>query len=238
VATVTLPALSRTATDGVTDDFRSTLSKGLRLVAFLVLPSSLGLILLADPIVSLLYERGAFDAQDRLQTAAALRAYAYGLLGYAWLKVLQPAFYAVDKRWLPMMVSILALVLNLAFNWFFVFVMRWGHESLALTTSISATVNFLILFIAMRRFAGDIGGGELISLLGKLSLAAVAMSLVCIAANHWLFPDPGKLSMWHRALWLMLTIGAAQLAYFSIASLMKVTEAKEAIAMVMRKLRG
>jgi transcriptional regulator with XRE-family HTH domain len=85
------------------------------------------------------------------------RAYAYGLLGYAWLKVLQPAFYAVDKRWLPMMVSILALLLNLAFNWFFVFVMRWGHESLALTTSISATVNFLILFVAMRRFAGDIG---------------------------------------------------------------------------------
>ena len=238
VATVTLPALSRAATNGITDDFRSTLSKGLRLVAFLVLPSSLGLILLADPIVSLLYERRAFDAQDRLQTAAALRAYAYGLLGYAWLKVLQPAFYAVDKRWLPMMVSILALVLNLAFNWFFVFVMRWGHESLALTTSISATVNFLILFIAMRRFAGDIGGGELISLLGKLSLAAVAMSLVCIAANHWLFPDPGKLSMWHRALWLMLTIGAAQLAYFSIASLMKVAEAKEAIAMVLRKLRG
>jgi putative peptidoglycan lipid II flippase len=235
---VTLPALARAATAGITDEFRSTLSKGLRLVAFLVLPSSLGLILLADPIVSLLYERGAFDAHDRMQTAAALRAYAYGLLGYAWLKVLQPAFYAIDKRWLPMMVSILALVLNLAFNWFFVFVMHWGHESLALTTSISATVNFLILFIAMRRFAGNIGGGELLVLLGKLAFAAAVMSLVCIAASHWLMPDPGQLSIWQRTLWLMLTIGGAIVAYFAAASLMKVDEAKEAIAMVMRKLRG
>ena len=80
VATVTLPALSRAAVDGIGEDFRPTLAKGLRLVAFLVLPSTLGLVLLAEPIVSVLYERGAFDATDRLQTAGALRAYGYGLL--------------------------------------------------------------------------------------------------------------------------------------------------------------
>jgi hypothetical protein len=64
------------------------------------------------------------------------------------------------------------------------------------------------------------------------------MSLVCIAANQWLFPDPGALPMWQRAFWLMLTIGVAQVAYFAVANLMKVDEAKEAIAMVMRKIRG
>jgi putative peptidoglycan lipid II flippase len=123
VATVTLPALSRAAVGGISADFRPTLAKGLRLVAFLVLPSTIGLVLLAGPIVSVLYERGAFDAVDRIQTAGALRAYGYGLLCYAWLKVLQPAFYAIDKRWLPMMVSFFTLALNLGFNWFFVFVM-------------------------------------------------------------------------------------------------------------------
>jgi putative peptidoglycan lipid II flippase len=237
VATVTLPALSRAAVGGIGEDFKPTLSKGLRLVAFLVLPSTLGLVLLAEPIVSVLYERGAFDAHDRMQTAAALRAYGYGLLCYAWLKVIQPAFYAIDKRWIPMMVSILALGINIGFNWFFVFVMRWGHEALALTTSISATINFLILYTAMRKFAGDFGSADLLSLLIKLAGAGAAMAAVCLAANHWFFMDPAHLPFWLRAGGLMATVGVAAIVYFAMARLLKVSEAKEALAMITRRLR-
>jgi putative peptidoglycan lipid II flippase len=237
VATVTLPALSRAAIGGIGTDFRPTLAKGIRLVAFLVLPSTIGLVLLAEPIVSVLYERGAFDSLDRMQTAAALRAYGYGLLCYAWLKVLQPAFYAIDKRWLPMMVSIFALVLNLSFNWFFVFVMRWGHESLALTTSITASVNFLILYAAMRKFAGDIGTAELLTLFAKLLLAGAAMGGVCIAANRYFFMDPAHLPFWLRAGGLMVTVGIAAVLYFAVARLLKVKEAGDALEMITRRLR-
>ena len=237
VATVTLPALSRAAVGGVSEDFRPILAKGLRLVAFLVLPSMLGLVFLAEPIVSVLYERGAFDAVDRLRTAGALRAYGYGLLCYAWLKVLQPAFYAIDKRWLPMMVSLFALCLNLGFNWFFVFVMKWGHESLALTTSITATFNFLILFVAMRRFAGDLGTGSLLVMLGKLMLAGVAMSAVCLAANRWVFPDPAKLAILWRAAALTATVASAAIVYFVSARILRVSEAGDALDMVMRRFR-
>jgi putative peptidoglycan lipid II flippase len=237
VATVTLPALSRAAVGGIGEDFKPTLAKGLRLVAFLVLPSTLGLVFLAEPIVSVLYERGAFDATDRLQTAGALRAYGYGLLCYAWLKVLQPAFYAIDKRWLPMVVSIFSLAINLACNWFFVFVMRWGHESLALTTSISATMNFLILFIAMRKFAGDIGTASLLVLLAKLALAGAAMAGVCVAANRFFFIDPAHLSIWLRTGGLVVTVGVAALIYFAAARLLKVEEAKDALQMITRRLK-
>jgi len=238
VATVTLPALSRAAVGGIGTDFKPTLSKGLRLVAFLVLPSTLGLVLLAGPIVSVLYERGAFDAHDRMQTAAALRAYGYGLLCYAWLKVIQPAFYAIEKRWIPMLVSIFALGVNIGFNWFFVFVMRWGHESLALTTSISATLNFLILYFAMRRYAGDFGTADLLVLLAKLAGAGAVMAAVCLAANRWFFMDPAQLPFWLRALGLLATVGAAALVYFAAARVLKVAEAKDALDMVSRRLRG
>ena len=238
VATVTLPALARAAVGGISTDFKPTLAKGLRLVAFLVLPSTLGLVLLAEPIVSVLYERGHFGAFDRMQTAVALRAYGYGLLCYAWLKVLQPAFYAIDKRWLPMMVSLFALGLNLGFNWFFVMVMRWGHESLALTTSISATVNFLILFVAMRRFVGDIGTRDLLGLLAKLAVAGGAMAVVCLLATHFFFQDPGHLSWWLRAGGLMATVGAAAGVYFLAARVLHVAEARDALEMVTRRLRG
>jgi putative peptidoglycan lipid II flippase len=237
VATVTLPALSRAAVGGISADFKLTLAKGLRLVAFLVLPSMLGLVMLAGPIVSVLYERGHFDALDRMRTAVALRAYGYGLLCYAWLKVLQPAFYAIDKRWLPMMVSIFALGLNLGFNWFFVFVMRWGHESLALTTSITASANFLILFVAMRQFVGDIGTRELLGLLAKLAVAGAAMAGVCLAATHYFFKDPGHLSWWLRAGGLLATVSVAALVYFVAARVLKVAEAKDALELVTRRLR-
>ena len=237
VATVTLPALSRAAVGGITEDFKPTLAKGLRLVAFLVLPSMLGLVLLAEPIVSVLYERGHFDAHDRLQTAVALRAYGYGLLCYAWLKVLQPAFYAIDKRWLPMLVSIFALGLNLTCNWLFVFVMHWGHESLALTTSISAAVNFLILFLAMRKFVGDIGSRELLELLAKLTLAGAALAAVCLTAMHYVFQDPGHLPLWLRAGGLLATCAVAGAVYFLTATLLQVSEARDALALVTRRLR-
>ena len=237
VATVTLPALARAAVGGIGADFKPTLAKGLRLVAFLVLPSMLGLILLAEPIVSVLYERGHFSAHDRLQTAVALRAYGYGLLCYAWLKVLQPAFYAIDKRWLPMMVSLFALGLNLGFNWFFVFVMHWGHESLALTTSITASVNFLVLFVAMRRFVGDLGTRDLLVLLAKLTLAAAPMAGVCLAATRFLFHDPGHLPLWQRAGGLAATVGVAACAYFLTARLLRVAEARDAMELVLRRLK-
>lgn len=238
VATVTLPALSRAAVGGIGEDFKPTLANGLRLVAFLVLPSTLGLVLLAGPIVSVLYERGAFDAHDRLQTAGALRAYGCGLLFYAWLKVIQPAFYAIEKRWIPMMTSILALGVNLGFNWFFVFVMRWGHESLALTTSISATLNFLILYFAMRRFAGDPGTADLLALLFKLLLACAAMAAICIAADRFFFMDPAHLPFWLRAFGLAATCSVAAVVYFAAARLLHVAEAKDALAMLTRRLRG
>jgi len=238
VATVTLPALARAAVGEIGPEFRQTLAKGLRLVALLVLPSTIGLVLLAEPIVSVLYERGAFDAHDRAQTAAALRAYGYGLVCYASLKVLQPAFYAIDRRWLPMVVSIIALFVNLGCNWFFVFVMQWGHAALALTTSISATINFLILFVAMRKFAGDFGTADLLRLLGNLLLAGAVMAAVCMAANHWFFADPAELPLWQRAGALALTVGVAAVVYFTMTRLLRVAEAREALDMITRRLRG
>ena len=236
VATVTLPALSRAAVGGVGDDFRTTLANGIRLVVFLVLPATVGLVVLADPIVSVLYERGAFDAVDRAQTAAALRSYGYGLLFYASLKVLQPAFYAMDKRWVPMLVTLGSLGINVGFNWFFVVVMRWGHEWLALTTSISATLNFLVLYVVMKTLAGDIRTGALVVLLGKLVVAAGTMGLLCHGVRMTFLADPAALPIVWRALGLAVVVPCGAAVYFTLAKLLRVEEARQAVAWVRGKL--
>ncbi|MEO5913928.1 MAG: murein biosynthesis integral membrane protein MurJ [Luteolibacter sp.] len=237
VATVTLPALSRAAIGGISPEFSPTLAKGLRLVAFLVIPSTIGLAVLAEPIISVIYEHGKFTALQREQTALALRAYGYGLVFYAALKVLQPAFYAIDKRWFPMLVSFLALGLNLGFNYLFVYVFKWGHESLALTTSITASVNFLLLYLAMRKFSGDPGTVPLLVMLGKLLIAGGLMAAVCMLANHYLFADLAHTKIWLKIILLSATMGAASLVYFISAQALRVAEAGEALGMITRKLR-
>jgi len=238
VATVTLPALSRAAIEGVGKDFAPTLAKALKLVMFLVLPSTVGLVVLAGPIISLVYERGNFDAMDRIAVAGALQAYGYGLLFYAGLKVLQPAFYAIDKRWLPMIASLIALFVNIICNYTFVFVFKWGHESLALTTSIVASLNFLFLYAAMIRHAGDIGSKGLVVAFFKIGVATAAMGGVCYFGNVFLFGDLDALVLWKKAIWLCGLIGIAGAVYLAVAFVLKVDEISDVVALIKKRVGG
>jgi putative peptidoglycan lipid II flippase len=236
VATVTLPALSRAAMNGVGKDFGPTLLKGLKLVTFLVFPATVGLVVMAQPIVSLLYERGKFDEMDRLATAGALQAYGCGLLFYAGLKVLQPAFYAIEKRWLPMIASLLALVVNLVCNYTFVFVFKWGHESLALTTSIVASLNFMFLYAAMTRYAGDIGTGRLLIAFLKIGLATAVMAAVCYYGSQMFLGDLSGMLFWKKAFAVFGLIGVAGVVYLMVTLLLKVDEIRDVVALVRKRL--
>jgi putative peptidoglycan lipid II flippase len=236
VATVTLPALSRAAMNGMGTDFAPTLLKGLKLVMFLVFPATVGLIMLAQPIVSLLYERGKFDQLDRLATAGALQAYGCGLLFYAGLKVLQPAFYAIEKRWLPMIASLMALVVNLVCNYTFVFVFKWGHESLALTTSIVASLNFIFLYLAMMRYAGDIGTKSLVLAFIKIGFSTAVMAAVCYFGNQLLLADLGDMVFWRKAVAVIGLIGVAGVVYLIATLALKVEEINDVVTLVKKRL--
>ena len=145
LGTVTLPLLSRLVVAGEMGAFRSELARALRLMFLLTVPSTIGLMMLAEPIISVIYQHGRFDAHEAAQAGGALRFYAIGLGGYAALKVLVNAFYALDRRKTPMIVSFLAVGLNLVFNWIFTFRLGWGHRGLAFSTGCVATCNFLLL---------------------------------------------------------------------------------------------
>src|SRR2546421_10995625 len=109
LGTVALPLLARMAASGNTQAFRSELARGMRLAFLMTIPASVGLMMLAEPIISVLYQHGRFGARETAESAAALRFYAIGLCGYAALKVLVNAFYALDRRKTPMVVSFLAV---------------------------------------------------------------------------------------------------------------------------------
>ena len=237
LGTVALPLLARMAATGNTEAFRSELARGMRLTFLMTIPSSIGLMVLAEPIISVLYQHGRFGAHETAESAAALRLYAIGLCGYAALKVLVNAFYALERRRTPMLVSFLAVGLNLALNWTLTVRFNWGHRGLALSTACVATTNFLILYALMRSHLGRLESRAMLALLSKLALASAVLLLASWAGAHFLLADWAVQSFWPKCLSLVLVIVLAAAAFFVTASALGVGEVHEIARAVHRRLR-
>lgn len=177
VATVNLAAVSRSAAAGDLAAFRATLATSIKLVAFLTLPATAGLVALREPIIALLYEHGRFDAHDTLRTADVLLAYAVGLYAYAAVKVLAPAFYALQApRW-PLYASITAVGVNIVTS--LALYRRLEAPGLAIGTSLGALANYAVLLWVFARRYGGLGGFGVVSQLVRVLAAAVAMGFAC-----------------------------------------------------------
>ena len=236
VGTVTLPMISRSAATGDIPAFRSALSHALRLVMLLTIPAAIGLMMLARPIVSLIYEHGRFDAYATEQTAMALQCYAIGLAAYSAVKVLAPAFYALDRRYLPMLVSMLSIVINFVLNWFFMFKLHLGHRGLALSTSLVAITNFVLLYIMMRRYAGRLETGALFQTLAKLLVAGALLAGVCWLFSGAIFAPGSRIPEWKKILQVLGAVTAGGLVFFAAAFALRVSELDDVVEMVRRKL--
>ena len=236
VATVTLPAVSKIAAGGDMAHFRETLAKAVRLALFLTLPATVGLVSMSNEIIGLIYQRGKFVLNDTIQTSGALEFYAGGLMAYACIKVLSPAFYALDRKWTPMTVSFIAIGLNALLNWFFTFRLGMGHRGLALSTSLSATANFFMLYFFMRRAAGGMHGLALLGSFARMLVAALLLAGVCVAGKHVLGEALMSPMILDRLWSLLSVIAVGAGVYFGACILLRVDEARDALALLKRKI--
>ncbi len=237
LGTVALPMLSRMAAAGNHEGFRTELARGLRLVLLMTVPAAIGLIMLAGPIVSVLYQHGRFSAHDALETADALRLYAIGLCGYAALKVLVNAFYAIDRRKTPMVVSLCAMGLNVLLCWLTTMRLHWGPQGLAFSTACVATTNFVVLYALMRRHLGRLESRAMLRLLARLSVACAGLALICWGGSSWLLANwPGE-AFWPKLGGLLVVIVTGVGAFFGCAMLLGIEEMHDIAQVVKRKLR-
>jgi putative peptidoglycan lipid II flippase len=209
----------------------------MRLAFLLTIPSAIGLAMLASPIISVIYQHGRFTAEMTRQTAAALQFYAIGLVSYAVLKVLTPAFYAVGKRNTPMVVSFLAIGANLFLNWLFTFRLGWGHRGLAFSTSLVATINFLLLYALMRRHTRRLETHQMLLALVKICLAGALLAVVCWAANYWWLDAWASLRFFAKLTALLVTILFGAIAFFAAAFLLRISEVQDIIDVFRRRFR-
>lgn len=184
IGSAALPSIARSAAAGKMDDFRHTLSHSLGTVLLLTVPSSVGLAILGKSIIGAIYQGGAFELYDTQQTALALSYYSAGLIGYAALRVLTPAYYALGDARTPMLVSIGSIIVNYVVASTMIRVAGMGHAGLALTTSSVALFGFLVLFAILRGRLGGIHGRALSAQFAKISLASAAMAGVVLLSSR------------------------------------------------------
>jgi putative peptidoglycan lipid II flippase len=183
LGTAVLPSMSRLANNGDMKALISSVSFSLRLIAFFTIPASVALIVLAEPIVGVLFQRGRFTLLDTQQTADALVWYTVGLWAFSGLKVVTQSFFALKDTRTPLWVSIGAVVVNLVAGLLLMKPMAQG--GLALATSLAAAFNLLVLFVLLLRRVKGFPVKEFLISLGKLSAASLIMGAALLYGRVW-----------------------------------------------------
>ena len=217
MAVVLLPTLSRHAAKGELKELVKTLSFSIRIILFITIPATIGLIILREPIVNTLWERGEFMHTSTQGTSVALLFYSFGLCAYSGIKIIAPAFYSLQDTKTPAKIGIYSMVLNIILN--FVLMGPLKHGGLALATSLSALFNVTILIHYLRKRLGLLGGKEILNSLIKMSIAAGIMgAIIYISKEIWFkFDDPIEI----RIAILLACISIGMLVYALVSHILR-----------------
>jgi putative peptidoglycan lipid II flippase len=185
IGMASLPSLSGLASQGKTEEFKETLSFAFRLVSFISVPAMVGLIALKTPIVNLLFQRGLFDYSATEKTAFALLFYSVGLWAIAGARTIVPAFYSLQDTWTPLKIALICLGANILFIGILISPLK--HGGLALATSLSSTLNLILLFWKLNSKLGKIDMGKNIKSLLRDVFCSLPMGLaaylICSMGN-------------------------------------------------------
>ncbi|PIE88861.1 MAG: hypothetical protein CR997_14160 [Acidobacteria bacterium] len=216
-----LPLMAKQAANKEIDTMKETLVSSLTMVFALTLPATAGLILLARPIIHLLFEHGVFTAADTIATANTLVFYAIGLFAYSANKVLVPAFYALGKTRYPVIASFLAVGLNLIIVFFTID--HYQYLAIAFSTSCTMIINFLFLTVVLYRKLGGFSLRYLLAGLLKTGTATgamvVALLLLIPFCQQWLDG-----TILRQIAGLFILISGAGLLYLLLLTVLKLPE--------------
>jgi putative peptidoglycan lipid II flippase len=202
---------------------------------FLNLPATIGLIVLARPIVAVIFEHGNFTAADTVATAAALQLYAIGLIGYSIVRIISPTFYAVGRSRIPVMVSAGSVLVNVALNVTLVGIL--GYRGLALGTSITAIVNAGVQLFLLRREIHGIEGARIAASFARVVVASAVMGAVTWGVHMAMLGALPGAALALQMIRLVVTIAVSMAALVAAAQLLGIREFAEARDLVLGRLK-
>jgi putative peptidoglycan lipid II flippase len=239
MSTALLPTLSHQAAAQDFVEMKRTFGFSLRVVSFIAIPAAVGLILLRQPIIQVLFQHGKFVAESTALTARALFYYSLGLPAFAAIKLITPMYYSMHDTMTPARVGAYALGLNILFNSvFLLFFLRYlSNGSPALASSLAAYFNFVLLFAIFRKRHGRLGARGLVASLSKMGACAAVMAAVCYWAlriSH--FADASHFLRQAGLLAAIILVSTA--IYFGLAWLLRCEELGEFFLLLRRAERG
>jgi putative peptidoglycan lipid II flippase len=220
VATVLFPSLARLAARGDEDGFRDTVSRGLRQINFLLLPAAAASIVLAEPIVRLLYERGAFDPEETTVVAQCLAAFSVGLAFNGMMLMLNRGFFSLQQPWLPTFVALAVLVVNVAL---YAWLEKLGAWGIPLAISCANVVGVALLLVALRRRLGSLHVSATARSFLLVSLASVVLAAVSYAV-WWALDEALGRSLPAQVASVGTALAAGGAAYLGAARLLRLRE--------------
>lgn len=219
IATVILPSLSRQHAGQDVAKFNATLNWSLRMVLLIALPSTVALVLLANPILTTLFAYGKTSGHDVAMSTASLQAYAVGLSAFMMIKVLAPGYYARQDMKTPVRIGVIAMVANMVMNLAFVlplyFYFNLGHVGLALATSCAAMLNTTLLYKGLVRKQVFTPDAQWRVFLRRAAVANTAMALALVGLLT-LFVQWGELIWWQRSVNLALVCAVGLIVYVGV----------------------
>lgn len=212
-----LPTLSGQAAKGNLKELVQTLGFSIRLILFITIPATVGLIILREPIINTLWERGEFLASTTDGTAIALLYYSIGLCAYSGIKIIAPAFYSLQDTKTPAKIGIYSMILNTVLNLLLMGPLQ--HGGLALATSIAALFNVALLIYYLRKRLGLMGGRKILRSTLKMALAALAMGIITYLGRENFFYNSDPLLI--RLFVLTACISIGMLVYALLSHFMR-----------------
>lgn len=239
VATAILPMMSHQAAAKDYESLKKTLAFSVRIVAFITVPAALGLMILREPIIRVLFQHGEFVAASTRLTARALLYYAIGLPALATVKLVVPAFYSTSDTKTPVIVASISLMINIILNIVFLefFFKRVQNGGPALATAIASFFDFFALFIIFRLRHGAMGTLEIFRSFGKISLCASIMGVACWLGNHYTAFTVQSRFLVQLLVFSGLIAGATAL-YLGLAWLFRCHEIREVYGIATRRTAG
>jgi putative peptidoglycan lipid II flippase len=235
VGTAALPSFAAQVAQGQMDAWKKTISFSLRLILFISVPATVALMILRVPIISVLFQHGAFDPASTLKTADALLCYTLGLWAFSTIRIVVSAFYSLQDTKAPMKAAIVALVVNVVCSLLLMGPLE--HQGLALATSIASAVNVAMLSIVLYRRVGTFVDrafyGSLIKTLRSSALMGVAL-FALEALVPWNLSGGFPFRLFHLS--VSIAVGAA--VFFLSSWLQKSPELVQLASGLKRRLKG
>lgn len=223
ISTVIYPILAKLSHDNNKERFTASVIKSINCVIILILPITVGTIVLALPIVRVLFERGAFDARGTYLTALALAMYSIGMVAYGLRDVLGKIFYSLQDTKTPMVNGVIAMGMNMIMD--VILIKFWGLAGLTLATSLSSMACIMLLFRSLKKKIGYFGQDKIIKATAKSLVASLIMGAVSYYSYHYMMRFT-HIGGEQEFIVLCLAIGLGAVVYGILVILFKIDEIK------------